>query len=282
VCRALTAFDLDIDADRLPKELAWLSGGRFQSSRQGVGVRGHYVFHTGTEIFVSGDIKLADGTVVGDVRSGNTVIMAEPSPHPKAASGGGYIWRAADVGQPFPVLPDAARPYLRPLGTAGSRGGVTATDDAVTQALDDWVGNDRPRPLDNLTGMVAGIRSRTGTRNTARNALRIAGCESRLGFYPLADAVAQIRAATMDSYTARGESFTVHIGAYEFGRLVANGVGWAMSRTLADIDAEANRRYGTNHRDSSAAIRVRFWPTYPPAFRSSFPSAFAPSFAKGL
>ncbi|TFV61398.1 hypothetical protein E4P42_00405 [Mycobacterium sp. PS03-16] len=257
----ITAFDLDIDAETLPSELEWLDAGRFQSSRGGIGVRGHYVFHTGTEVFTSGDLKLSDGRTVGDVRSGNSVILVDPSPHPKSHQGGEYQWRANDAGEPFPPLPEAARAYLRPLGTLTARGGLAAADAAVSAALADWTGCERPKALDNLTGSIR--RARSGTRSRTLNALRIAACESRLGFYPLADAVERIKVAAIDSYTARGESFEAHMGGHEFGRLIGNGVGYASSRTLADIDAEARRLYGTRHTDNVIAFPSKAGITVP-------------------
>lgn len=273
----ITAFDLDIDV--LPAELEWLNAGRFQSSRRGIGARGHYVFHTGTEVFTSGDFKLANGTTVGDVRSGNSVILAEPSPHPKADTDGGYAWRNSDAGEPFAALPEVARTYLRPLGALTARGGVIATDQAVSTALADWTGCERPKALDNLVAMVRAIQSGVGTRNATRNALRIAACESRLGFYPLTGAVEQIKAAAVDSYTVRGESFDAHIGGFEYGRLIANGVGYASSRTLADIDAEARRQYGTNHNDADG---YRMPPVYRPAYQPAYRPAFQPGYRRGL
>ena len=56
------------------------------------------VFHAGTEGFGSSGIKLTDGTVVGEVRSANTVIIAGPSPTRKPIPVAGYRWRAADTG----------------------------------------------------------------------------------------------------------------------------------------------------------------------------------------
>jgi Bifunctional DNA primase/polymerase, N-terminal len=88
----LVAFDLDIDV--MPDELAWLRKGLFQSTRRGRGDRGHYLFAS-PQTFRNGDFCLADGTKIGEIRSGNTVIIAAPTPHPDAPTkGGGYLWVA--------------------------------------------------------------------------------------------------------------------------------------------------------------------------------------------
>jgi hypothetical protein len=260
----LTFFDLDVDV--IPAELAWLRGGIVQHTRRGgLGSdRGHFGFVTGKELFVSGDLTLADGRNVGEVRSGNTVIMLAPSPHPDAdTKGGEYRWRASDLGRTIPPLPDEAREYLRPIGT--TRAGVCAveaTSGLVAEALADWTGDDRPKALD---GLVDSIRTaRSGTRNTTRNALRIAGSESRVGFYPLSIAVERIKAAMIESYRQRGElqKFT----EYEFSRLVANGVGYALSRSVTEILEEANRDFG----DKFTGFRPAFTPIFQAAFKPLF------------
>ncbi|WP_066898655.1 AAA family ATPase [Mycolicibacterium houstonense] len=102
----LTACDLDVDV--IPDELAWLKGGLFQATRGKRGARGHYVFAS-TETFTSGALRTEDGTQVGEIRSGNTVIMVAPSPHPKAEHGGEYRWITTG---PVPDVPDEGRAAL--------------------------------------------------------------------------------------------------------------------------------------------------------------------------
>lgn len=242
----LTAFDLDVDV--IHDEIGWLQTGLFQRTRRGTTQRGHYVFAS-AETFVSGDLKLADGTTVGEIRSGNTVIMVEPSPHPKAdTEGGEYRWASVGV---VPPLPDVARAYVRPLGTTRAlvAGTVEAPDELVAQALANW---NRSRRRKALAGPVNAIRnhtSGTGTRALTRNALRIAASEARIGFYPLASAVEEIRAAMIESYENRGEP--EKFSDAEFSRLVANGVGYAYSRSKREILAEATGDYGTGQRKGS-------------------------------
>ncbi|CAN5802220.1 hypothetical protein BH10ACT9_BH10ACT9_36530 [soil metagenome] len=242
----LTFIDLDVDA--VPDELAWLRTGVVQFSRAAEvkSERGHYGFATGDEIFTSGDLKLKDGTKVGEIRSGNSVIIASPSPHVHAETKNGeYRWRETDIGRPIPALPQEARSYLRPLGTRRQDGSgaspgsfsVEASGEAVQLAVREWTGNARPAKLAALVRWVENADA--GTRNATRDALRIAASESRLGLFPFNDAIEGLRAATIASYRLRDESdkFSEH----EYRRSVANGVGYAQSRSLDDIAAEAER-----------------------------------------
>lgn len=243
----VVAFDLDIDV--LPGELAWMREGLFQASRAS-GERGHYVFAT-AETFVSGDLTLAGGTVVGQIRSGNSVIIAQPSPHPKAETEGGqYRWHRPGV---VPPLPESAQTYLRGVGTRFAAqhqgvGGEEITDEIVRQFIAEATENGRPKALAALTRAVR--QARSGTRDETRNALRIAAGEARVGLYPFARAIDEIGSAARESYTERGEDFDAHIGAHEYNRLVVNGVKIALSRSIEELRAEANRMFGTNHRDT--------------------------------
>ncbi|RIT08836.1 bifunctional DNA primase/polymerase [Mycobacteroides abscessus] len=233
----LVAFDLDIDV--LPDELAWMREGLFQATRT-CGERGHYVFAT-ADTFVSGHLVLTNGTVVGEVRSGNSVIVAAPSPHHKAkAEGGQYRWHRPGA---IPALPVAAHTYLRTsaqrLSAQHQGAAEPITDETVRQFLADTTENDRPKALAALTRKVSAARA--GTRDEVRNALRIAAGEARIGLYPFAQAIAEIESAARQSYEVRGDDFDAHIGPHEYNRLIVNGVKFALSRPIEDLRAEANR-----------------------------------------
>lgn len=103
--------------------------------------------------------------------------------------------------------------------------------------------NARPKALQALVVKIR--QARTGTRNLTRDYLRIAAGEARLGYYPFTTAVSQIKAAAKDSYAARGEPQS--FDQSDFRRLVSNAVRCAMNRSLEDIQAEANRTYGSRH-----------------------------------
>lgn len=252
----LVAFDLDIDV--LPDELAWMRSGLFQATRT-CGERGHYVFAT-ADTFVSGHLALTNGTVVGEVRSGNSVIVAAPSPHHKAKTEGGqYRWHRPGV---IPALPEAADTYLRTsarrLSAQHQGAAEPITDETVRQFLAQATGNSRPKALASLTRKVSAARA--GTRDEVRDALRIAAGEARVGLYPFARAIVEIESAARDSYAARaaageqGAGFDAHIGAHDYNRLVVNGVTLALSRSIEDLRAEANRAFGTDHRDTAGTF----------------------------
>ena len=257
----LTIFDLDTDA--IPEELDWLRTGIVQFSRaESVGSeRGHYGFFTGDEIFTSGKLKTRDGVTVGDIKSGNSVVIASPSEHVKVTIGGQYRWRTTDINTAIPKLPSEASKYLRLRGikkpadghtTAMAGWCVEATDDAVSEAVKDWQSESRPKPLLNLVNWVKSADA--GTRDQTRDALRIASCEARVGFYPLADAITALHDAMEASYTQRGEPDKFDEG--EFMRLVKNGVGYAMNRELDEIADEANREYTEDARSSEPIFRT--------------------------
>lgn len=239
----LVVFDLDCDV--LPGELDWLRNGLYQASRDYESERGHYVFAS-DEIFVSGRLLLSDGTQVGEIRSGNSVIIAEPSIHAKAAAGGRYHW--ATSGR-VPELPDAARDYLTAKAVEGDDFDTQSVTDAQVAAFIEQTANacDQPKKLTALVGKLA--RRHGGTRDCVRDCLRIAAGESRLGYYPFGQAVSAVETAARESYAKRGESYDEHLGSKGFGRLVANGVGIALARDISDIRAEASRDYGTDTRN---------------------------------
>ena len=258
----LTFFDLDVD--EIPEELDWLRTGIVQFSRSESvnSERGHYGFFTGDEIFTSGKLKLSDGTQVGEIRSGNTVVIVAPSKHVHAETKKGqYRWREEDINTPIPKLPSEARKYLRAYGIRNSGDGnttamagwcVEATDESVNEAIALWCNNSRPNSLLNLVNKVKNTKA--GTRDETRDVLRIAASESRIGFYPLADVIEKIRLAMRVSYNQRGESEKFDDG--EFWRLVRNGVGYAMSRDKSDISAEANRDYGAESDEDDFEVAV--------------------------
>lgn len=107
----LVVFDVDLDA--LPSDLAPLQTGLIHRSRADTdSVRGHYIF-ADDQIFTAGALRLGDGTKAGDIRSGNTIIVVEPTPH---ANGGLYRCEHPGV---VPPLPQAARELLMLAPQAG-------------------------------------------------------------------------------------------------------------------------------------------------------------------
>ncbi|MDA2890997.1 bifunctional DNA primase/polymerase [Mycolicibacterium sp. BiH015] len=118
----------DVDLDSLPSELAPLEAGLIHRSRADTdSQRGHYIFASG-ETYTAGALRLSDGTKAGDIRSGNTIIAVEPTPH---ANGG--LYRCADPGE-IPPLSTQARQLLRLAPQVG--------DSDVAKFLDAYQGNE--------------------------------------------------------------------------------------------------------------------------------------------
>lgn len=241
----VVAFDIDQDIDTLPEEFTWLDSAVFQSSNAGVGVRGHYLFSS-PETFVSSRLKIADGTEVGDIRSGNTVIMAQPSVHARADAGGGYFWQRTG---PVPHLPDIARPYLT-AKAGGADPQLTHADADATLAAFAAVhtGNRAPKRLDAVVRPVELDRI-SGTRNAIRDALCLAAREARAGSYPWTVAIQRIETAAQESYTRRGEP----LDTSDFRRLCVYAVSEANKENLEALIARANRDYGTDTRDNTGS-----------------------------
>jgi hypothetical protein len=141
-------------------------------------------------------------------------------------------------------------------------GTIEAPDALVAEALADWTGNERLKALD---GPVNSIReARSATYATTGNALRFTASEARIGFFPLETVVKEARSAMIESYNERGEP--QKFSEYQFWRLVANGVGYALSRSLKDIEDEADRDFKGKF--------TGFKPVFKPTFRSVFTPIF--------
>lgn len=115
-------FDVDNPANVPPLLRQHAAGLAFQSTRSNDPERGHYVaacppMAWGCSL---GDLRIDPSW--GEVKSGNSVIIAAPSPHPKAAEGGRYAWARRDL----PPLPGVLAACLRPPGATHQGGDEAA------------------------------------------------------------------------------------------------------------------------------------------------------------
>jgi hypothetical protein len=163
--------DIDVDAYSGP-----LNHGAIQLSRCGDSQRGHRVFAT-AETFVSG--KLPGG--IGEVRSGNTVIIAAPTPHTK---GGHYRWLA--IG-PVPNLTDAARPLFTQRQEAG------AGSMSFAAFVESCIENTRPHKLQALVKLHKRALQTRNDHDAMREALKVGFGDARLGYMPAAEVIATLR-----------------------------------------------------------------------------------------
>lgn len=239
----LVAVDLDVDV--IPSELAWLEAGLFQSTRGGLGSRGHYVFAS-SEIFTSGKIKLADGTTVGEVRSGNTVILTQPSPHPKKYKGGEYRWITTGV---VPELPEEAYKYLT------SKAGVLQ-EDAVEEAsvrtkadlaayYDSHTAQPEPWRRKSFRAKYAEYRTLGERRHDAMMKVLFWAARQVEDGLVSADIFDDLHGDWSASF-GPGERTPP---PNEFGRMVVEAIACAAKEDRDDLRRRHRREFGTDHRD---------------------------------
>ncbi|BBZ70801.1 bifunctional DNA primase/polymerase [Mycobacterium paraseoulense] len=174
------AIAADLDVDILTDDLKPLDEGAIQLSRLGGSVRGHRVFAT-SEKFVSGKLRNQNGQVVGDVRSGNTVIIAAPTSHTKD---GQYRWLTTG---PVPNLTNEARAFLTLSQEAGAVGM------SLTAVLETWSDNQRPHKLEAMVMLHKKLLRNQSPHDAMREALKVGFCEARIGYVPAAKVVATLR-----------------------------------------------------------------------------------------
>lgn len=246
----LVVVDLDIDV--LPEEFAWLRDGLFQSSRGGRGDRGHYIFAS-AETFRNVKVKLADGEPIGDIKSGNSVILVEPSPHPKAAEGGKYAFVRTGV---VPLLPEHAHTALVEIAAkAGDDDGPVSTDrvaDWCERHSDETESWRRKTLRDNYAKRVACGESRHGAMMAVLN---WAAREIAPGFVS-ASVLPELHDDFVASYRATGD--TPDRG--DFANMVRSAVGKVAPADenpamMADLLSRGRREFGTNHNDDVRAAR---------------------------
>lgn len=246
----LVVVDLDIDV--LPEEFAWLRGGLFQSSRGGRGDRGHYIF-TSAETFRNVKVKLADGEPIGDIKSGNSVILVEPSRHPKAAEGGKYAFVRTGV---VPSLPEHGRTALVEIAAkAGDDDGPVGNDrvaDWCERHCDETEPWRRKTLRDDYTKRVERGESRHGAMMAVLN---WAAREIAPGFVA-ASVLHELHDDFVASYRATGDV----PDRGDFANMVRSAVGKVAPADenpamMADLQSRGRREFGTNHNDDVRAAR---------------------------
>lgn len=229
----LVVFDLDVES--VPEELYWLKAGLIQHSRDNE--RGHYIFSS-SETFTAGDLRLIDGTKVGDIRSGNTIFVASPTPHSK---GGEYRW--VTTGE-VPELPDIGLPYL----STGAGCVATANVAEIESFAKEHTTQNAPSYLEPvLRDYQQELSESLDNTHTPTFAVlcRIAR-ESRAGAYSFRPAVKQVRAIAERHYSSRDRPFD----RADFRRIVGDSVARANAENLDHLKKRVFRDYGTDSRTS--------------------------------
>lgn len=190
----------------------------FQSTRTLQPGRGHYLFAVPPgRVLGNSTGKLGKGW--GEVRGANGVIVVEPSTH---GAGGRYEWVSTG---PLPVLGDTVADLL----PDAAPGQDAVTDEALSAARGQYLGNDRPGlmsvPLDTFTSQVEGGASR-------HESAVIAACwiarDAVAQLYPLGEGLDALRGrfvAAMVVGTGGGRSLSQRAAQSEFDGVSAWAVG---------------------------------------------------------
>lgn len=226
------AFDIDLDV--LPPELSFLQNAAVHLTRPGESQRGHYIYRT-DEVFTSSRIKV-DGRVVGEIRSGNTIIVVSPTPHSK---GGLYQWMTTGE---IPRLPDQARHFLTPDPT---KAGVSMS---VADFLDNYTADDQW----SLLAMVASsfrrlIDQGENVHSAMHSKLCLAFKESAAKLYPARAAETVLRQEWLDAIAGS----STH-DEREFDAMLPYAVEAALSDDHAKRRKIARRDFDTDTRTTDA------------------------------
>lgn len=210
-----------------------------QSTRTDVPGRGHYVFaQPPGRLLGNGLGKLPGGW--GEIRGANGVIVAEPTTHEKAATGGQYKWTRTG---PVPVLPEPVAELLHD----STPGLDAASDETVRAFLDAHTDQRRPRLLNVWASLfeekVAGGESRHASMVSI---LTGAMAEARAGYYSARAAMDRLEALFLDSITRpghgkQGDARTPGIAASEWAGIGAWAVAQAEAADLDDVRARVNQ-----------------------------------------
>lgn len=172
-------FDVDYP-DRIPAVLSrdiTNKGPAFQSTRINDLRRGHYAYsleYAATYSTSNGTL----GTEWGEVRTGNSVIVAYPTPHKEQSSGGRYLWI---VNGELPTLPNSIKNRLK-------SGNESSASQMELGELQTWLekrnGNSNPQLLQmRIEDSLHFFRS--GSRHNACLQLVLLGLkDSAVGHYP--------------------------------------------------------------------------------------------------
>jgi hypothetical protein len=185
------AFVVDVDnpeeLTQSMKKVLRETGAPYQSTRTNAVGRGHFVFAVPSGVRYTNSAGSL-GTSWGEIRTGNSVIIAEPSVHVKAEEGGRYKWL---TGGSVPLLPIEISSKLRTRASfGGDLEGVIALGDS---ALETFVSS-----LDEaLAGELLRIRVeqalpnfRRGSRHNALILFLLYGfLDARAGLYPAVDMI---------------------------------------------------------------------------------------------
>lgn len=215
-------FDVDNPANVPAILRTYMPALAFQSTRDNDPERGHYVATCEPMAYGCslGDLRTEQSW--GEVKSGNSIVIAEPSPHPKAAAGGRYKWHRAGL----PELPGELTPCLRPPG-ASVRGGDASDVLAFLGGLPERDGIRCPEvtellgPLPDPGGRYEAVRTRT---------LQLARLGDQ-GYYGVPAALDELQDAYEDALAGEGRD-----AGHEYTTLLDGAVRMVLGDPTPDED----------------------------------------------
>jgi hypothetical protein len=169
------------------KKLLRESGAPFQATRTNVDGRGHYVFALPYgEYFTNSNGGL--GANWGEIRTGNSVIIVQPSHHEKSDVGGCYKWITIGEVPPLPVEISTKLRKRRILGSDSS--GLTRLGDAELETFVAEYCGTLAEELLQFRIEQALPKFREGSRHNALTQFLLTGfADARAGLYPALDLI---------------------------------------------------------------------------------------------
>ena len=179
------AFVMDVDAYKrlvaILRKVLKKSASPFQSTRSDDPDRGHYIFALPANTKYSNSPG-ALGKEWGEIRTGNSVIVAYPTTHVKADVGGRYKWI---VSGDVPILPtDIASKLRKVYSTHGSIESVRTLDDEALEQFAISLNAEVAPELLQMRIKDSRLKFATGSRHNALIQLLLLGfTEARAGLY---------------------------------------------------------------------------------------------------
>ncbi len=243
------AFDVD-HPDALPGELADLfRPAPFQSTRLQEPGRGHYMFACPAgRSFRNSPGKL--GSLWGDVRGRNGIIVVEPTVHSKP--GGRYLWTSSGT---LPMLPEGLADRLVEHGGSD--------EDAATDAeVKAWLA---AHPIGSRPGRLRSILDRYRRESSGSRHVALTSClpwlckEVNAGYLAAPDALREMKSAHTAALADPGHRNGAEPNRRDFWGVLA----WAVAQAAGDPLVDGMNGSATTIQAASGAAQIAVAATEP-------------------
>ncbi len=214
------ALVLDVDHPSLlspaVRKLLSNSGAPYQSTRFDSPGRGHYVFALPNGINYSNSANLL-GRGWGEIRTGNTVIITEPTSHQKAKDGGRYKW--SSIGD-VPVIPKDLSSKLRvkAFNSGLSEASQALNDTELEEFLNGLTESLAPSLLEDRLAQRSSDFVNGSRHDALLHLLLVCLRDSRAGLYPASDLVESALNIFCDTNHAKSGRLPASFGMFFDGR----------------------------------------------------------------